>query len=106
MTPSAPGRLKNGGRAVPLALFAAIAPGVGVVDRPMVDETGIPGTVDFTLEWRIARENLRPGVPFQPDESASGFEQAMREQLGIKWVRKQGPQEIFVLDHIERPSQN
>ncbi|MDP9051906.1 MAG: TIGR03435 family protein [Acidobacteriota bacterium] len=86
MVSSAPGRLKWGGRDVPVARIAAIMTGVGVVDRPMVDETGIKGTVDYSLEWRLAA--------------------ALKEQLGIKMVSKKGPMEFFVTDHVEHPSAN
>jgi uncharacterized protein (TIGR03435 family) len=106
MVPSAPGRLKWGGRDVPMARIAATMTGVGVVDRPMIDETGIKGTIDYTLEWRLAAENLAPGQAFNPDESAPAFDQAMKEQLRIKMVSKKGPAEFFVIDHIEHPSAN
>jgi uncharacterized protein (TIGR03435 family) len=106
MAPSAPGRLKWGGRDVPMARIAAIMTGVGVVDRPMVDETGIKGTVDYSLEWRLARENVVPGAPFNPDESAPTFDQALKDQLGIKMVPQKGSIEFFVVDHIEHPSPN
>jgi uncharacterized protein (TIGR03435 family) len=106
MVPSAPGRLKWGGRDVPVARIAAIMTGVGVVDRPMVDETGIKGTVDYSLEWRLAAENVVPGAAFNPDESAPTFDEALKEQLGIKMLSKKGPMEFFVADHVEHPTAN
>jgi len=107
MQPSAPGRMKNGGRDVPLARFAAItAPGVGAVDRPVTDKTGLRGTVDFTLEWQQAAANVRPGSEFHPDESAPPFAEALKEQLGLKLVPQKGPVDFFVVDHIEHPSAN
>jgi uncharacterized protein (TIGR03435 family) len=106
MAPSAPGRLKWGGRDVPVARIAAIMTGVGVVDRPMVDETGIKGNVDYSVEWRLAAENVVPGRAFNPDESAPTFDQALNDELGIKMVSTKGPVEFFVVDHIEHPSAN
>jgi uncharacterized protein (TIGR03435 family) len=106
MVPSAPGRIKNGGRDVPISRLATGLTGVGVVDRPMVDETGIKGNVDYSLEWRLAAANVVPGASFNPDESAPTFDEALKEQLGIKMVSKKGPMEFFVADHIEHPSAN
>jgi uncharacterized protein (TIGR03435 family) len=107
MQPSAPGRMKTGGRDVPLARFAAItAPGVGAVDRPVTDKTGLPGTVDFTLEWQQVAQNVRPGQEFHPDESAPPFAEALKEQLGLKLIPDRGLVEFFVVDHVEHPSAN
>jgi uncharacterized protein (TIGR03435 family) len=106
MKPSAPGRMKTGGRDVGLALMVSVLPGVGVVDRPMLDLTGLKGTVDFSLEWRQAAENLPSGQEFHPDEDAPTFADALKEQLGLKLVPQKGPVEFFVVDHLERPSEN
>lgn len=107
MKPGAPGRMKSGGRDVPMSEFAAVMAGVGVVNRPMVDQTGIGGNIDYVLEWQMVRENVYPpSAEFHPDESAPTFQEALRDQLGIKMVPKKGPVEFFVIDHIERPSAN
>jgi uncharacterized protein (TIGR03435 family) len=104
MTPSVPGRMKSGGRGVSMARFAAIETGVGAVDRPMVDQTGITGTVDFYLEWKKVAENSGYGARLEADEAAPTFEEALREQMGIKMLSRKLPSELFFIDHIERPS--
>jgi uncharacterized protein (TIGR03435 family) len=106
MKTSAPGRMRRGGRDVSMALITSILAGVGVVDRPMVDETGLKGTVDFSLEWIQLAANVVAGAEFHPDESAPSFDQAMKEQLGIRMVSEKGPVEFFVVDHLEHPSPN
>jgi uncharacterized protein (TIGR03435 family) len=106
MKPSAPGRMKSGGRNVPMARFAAIETGVGVVDRPMVDQTELKGTVDYNLEWIQVAANVPFGAEFHPDESAPTFEEALRQQLGIKMVPQKGPIDFFIVDHIEHPAEN
>jgi uncharacterized protein (TIGR03435 family) len=106
MKPSASGRMKNGGRDVPIKRFAAILTGVGEVDRPIVDETGIKGTVDYSLEWAKAIHTSGLTPDSAPDPDAPSFQEALKEQMGIKLVSKKGPQELFFIDHIEKPSAN
>jgi uncharacterized protein (TIGR03435 family) len=106
MKPSVPGRMKSGGRDVPMSRFAAIMTGVGVVDRPMVDQTELPGTVDYSLEWIQVAANVPFGAEFHPDESAPTFEEALKQQLGIKMVPEKGPIDFFIVDHVEHASEN
>ena len=89
-----------------MARFAAIITGVGVVDRPMIDQTGIKGNIDYSMEWRRVSIQLPPGATVEPDEDAPTFQQAMQEQLGIKMVSRKGPSELFFIDHVEKPSEN
>jgi uncharacterized protein (TIGR03435 family) len=106
MAPSSPGLFKDGGRDVPMARFAAILTGVGGVDRPMVDETGIEGTVDYFLEWKQGGDTARVDAGSDPGAPGPTFEQALKQQLGIKMVSQKGPVEFFVVDHLEHPSAN
>jgi uncharacterized protein (TIGR03435 family) len=106
MKPSKTGRMKSGGRDVSMALFTAILTGVGVLDRPMVDRTGIKGTVDYSLEWRKVADQVARGAPLELDEDAPTFADALKEQLGIKMRAEKGPSELFFVDHIEKPSDN
>jgi uncharacterized protein (TIGR03435 family) len=106
MFPSKPGRMKSGGRDVSMARFTAILTGVGVVDRPMLDKTGIQGTVDYSMEWRKVVDQVARGAPLELDEDAPTFADALKEQLGIKMLPQKGPSELFVVEHIERPSEN
>ena len=69
-----------------MARFTAILTGVGVVDRPMVDRTGINGTVDYSLEWRKVADQVARGAPLELDEDAPTFADALKEQLGIRMV--------------------
>jgi uncharacterized protein (TIGR03435 family) len=106
MKASVPGRMKSGGRDVPMSRFAAIMTGVGVVDRPMVDHTGLQGTVDYSLEWIQVAANVPFGAEFHPDESAPTFEEALKEQLGLKMVPEKGRVDFFIVDHVEHASEN
>ena len=81
---------------------------------PVVDKTGLAGKYDFKLEWTpddsqaqglsTGAPNDRPAPP--SDSNAPSFFQAIQEQLGLKLVSGKGPVEVFVIDHVERPSAN
>lgn len=69
-------------------------------DRPVVDQTSLPGRYDFTLKWtyEVSKEN-DPGMP-------PSLFTAMREQLGLRMDAVRGSAEVLVIDHAERPSEN
>lgn len=107
LPPSVPGRVRAGARDIKLSFVADSMSALANLGRPIVDKTGIDGTVDFTLEW--APEKLGAGAPnaqAQAELSGPTFTDALREQLGIKLESQKGPLEVIVLDHIEHPSEN
>ncbi|HSY67210.1 MAG TPA: TIGR03435 family protein, partial [Edaphobacter sp.] len=65
----------------------------------VVDETGLSGTFDFTLEWV-------PEFNAPPDAAGPNFREALSGQLGLKLEPRQGPVDILVVDHVEHPSAN
>jgi uncharacterized protein (TIGR03435 family) len=99
---SALGHIRLGGRGVALSLLASSLPtmtGMAIIPRPVIDETGLSGTFDFTLDWV-------PEFNMPADASGPNFREALKEQLGLKLEPKQGPVKILVIDHIEHPSAN
>jgi uncharacterized protein (TIGR03435 family) len=70
----------------------------GVLDRPLVDQTGLPGRFDFRLTWT-------PDHAEGPDAPPDLFT-AIQEQLGLKLVSTKAPVDIFVISRVERPSAN
>ena len=79
----------------------------GTLGRPMIDQTGLNGTFDFTLEFMPERTGaVPPGTETQPDDRGPTFEESLREQLGIRLQSAKGPMRVLVVDHVERPSVN
>jgi uncharacterized protein (TIGR03435 family) len=91
-----PGRVF--GRRVPLDLLAArLSP---IVQRLVVNRTGLTGMFDLELEWTpdSGPSLATPGLP--------ALFTALAEQLGLKLESSTGPADILVIDAIERPSQD
>ena len=76
-------------------------------NRPVIDLTGLNKNYDFKLSFLpdlppdASRESLSPEVRDRP----SIFD-ALKEQLGLKLQAQRGPIDFYVIDHIERPSDN
>jgi len=77
--------------------------GSSIVNRPVLDKTGLTGLYDFTLSW--LPDPGQVGNAAGQGEGASIFT-ALVEQLGLKLEAQKGPVEILVIDHVEKPSEN
>jgi uncharacterized protein (TIGR03435 family) len=81
-----------------------------VLDRPVVDKTGLTGRWDFVLTWTPDETQFaslgfhpRPG----PDSSASpDLFTAIRQQLGLTLESDKELLDVLVIDHVEKPSSN
>ncbi len=79
-----------------------------ILDRPVVDKTGLSGRYDFDLEWAPDETQFSGGLP--PASAAASqspplFE-AIQQQLGLKLEATRGPVAALVVDKAERPSAN
>lgn len=69
-------------------------------DRPLLDQTGLTGRYDITLCYT-------PDDAHATDPNAPpGLFTAVQEQLGLKFVPLKAPADVFVIDHVEQPSEN
>lgn len=73
-----------------------------VVERTVIDKTGLKGKYDLRLKWR--RED-DPSKEVRDDSAPSIFA-AVQEQLGLKLQPAKGPVETLVIDRIAMPSEN
>jgi uncharacterized protein (TIGR03435 family) len=71
-------------------------------ERPVVDQTGLAGKWDFKWTWTSDESRLPPDAT----NAAPGLFTAIQEQLGLKLEAKRAPADVFVVDHVERPSSN
>jgi uncharacterized protein (TIGR03435 family) len=81
-----------------------------ILDRPVIDKTGVAGRFDIHLEFAPDQviPGLPPPLPNAPATDPAGptIFTAIQEQLGLKLEPARGPVEILVIDSIERPSGN
>jgi uncharacterized protein (TIGR03435 family) len=78
-----------------------------ILDRPVVNKTGIKGKYDFDLEWAPDETQFGGALTPAPSEAPSApLFRAMEEQLGLKLEAMRGPVDAMVVDAAERPSAN
>ena len=79
-----------------------------ILERPVVDKTGLTGKFDFGLEFRPSGQlSAAPGGPAQlpPEvEARADFFTAIQEQLGLKVENTKTPVEVYVIDKVQKPS--
>lgn len=83
-----------------------------VMDRPVVDHTGLTDRYDFNLNWtpddsQFASFGPRP--PTQPKDDPNAppsLYTAIQEQLGLKLEATKATADVFVIDHVEKPAAN
>lgn len=101
-----PDRIKLPARNVTMGDFASMLQRA-MLDRPVVDKTGLTGRYDFDLEWAQDESQFDGSVGAAPaDASAAPFFTAIQQQLGLKLVATRGPVDALIVDKAERPSAN
>lgn len=90
--------------------FANVMQGT-VLDRPVVDQTGLQGKFDFTLDWTPdesqfggAGAHLPP--PSDKADAPPGLFTALPEQTGLRLEPTKALVSVLVVDHVEKPSEN
>jgi len=76
-----------------------------VLDRPVVDQTGLAGRYNFALVWT---PDQLIGAPVNPNAIAPPPDilGAVQQQLGLKLDASKARVEVFVMDKVEKPSEN
>jgi uncharacterized protein (TIGR03435 family) len=70
-----------------------------LIDRPVIDKTGLAGRFDIHLD-------LPSDETAGASDLTSTLAIAVRQQLGLKLVSAKGPGDFLVIDRVERPSPN
>jgi uncharacterized protein (TIGR03435 family) len=86
----------------------------GVMDRPVVNQTGVAGRYDFQLKWTPddSQFAIFRGVgavvppPTDDPKAPPALYTAIQEQLGLKMGPAKAPDDVIVIEHAEKPSAN
>ena len=94
-----------GAGGVPLSQFSEA---LGrLLDRPVIDRTGLTGTFDVVLAFSpegTLELLVPPGTQPRPDPNAPSIFTALREQLGLKLESGRGAVDVLVVDSVQRPT--
>ncbi|HUP02624.1 MAG TPA: TIGR03435 family protein [Bryobacteraceae bacterium] len=79
-----------------------------VLDRPVVDQTGLQGRWDFTLKWtpdefQFAGLGMKPPAPSDTAAAPDLFT-AIQDQLGLKLESTKATVDVLVVDKAEKPA--
>ncbi|HWZ30539.1 MAG TPA: TIGR03435 family protein [Bryobacteraceae bacterium] len=86
-----------------------------ILGRTVIDKTGLTGNYDLKLEWMPDENQVANfqtmnvpegfGAP-TPDPLGVSLFTALQEQLGLRLDSQKGPVEIFVIERVEKPTEN
>jgi uncharacterized protein (TIGR03435 family) len=71
-----------------------------LLGRPVVNRTGFTGSFKVDLEFASVAPNR------DSDATKPSIFAALGEQLGLKLESRKGTEEVLVIDHVEKPSEN
>ena len=81
-----------------------------VLNKSVIDKTGLPGLYDVHLEWTpeevTANQPADAAQPAPTADTPPSIFVAVREQLGLELKPSRGPVTVLVIDSIEKPSEN
>jgi uncharacterized protein (TIGR03435 family) len=83
----------------------------GFTDRPLIDETGVEGLYRIETKGWLPLEPGPPPTPGARSEDGTALADLptlfqVFESLGLKMVAQKGNAQVYVVDHLERPTEN
>jgi uncharacterized protein (TIGR03435 family) len=91
-------------RGMSMYLFSAILS--GRLGRPVLDQTGIKGSFDFTLALDLETPGEGENKGAASDWSSSPIFAEIQKQLGLRLQADRAPVDFLVIDHAEKPDAN
>jgi uncharacterized protein (TIGR03435 family) len=79
-----------------------------VVDRPVVDRTGLQGKYDFDLEWQYDDTQFGGNLPALAAQNSGKPDlfSALQQQLGLRFDSSKAAIDTIVIDSVQKPSEN
>ncbi|PYT85825.1 MAG: hypothetical protein DMG36_27155, partial [Acidobacteria bacterium] len=96
-------------QALPMPTVAQVL--TKILGRTVLDETGLTGEYDFTLEWNAinshaATEEQQGTDSASPESVGPSIFTAIQEQLGLKLESRETTVDVLVIDHAEKPAES
>ena len=76
----------------------------GEVKRPVLDETGVKGIFDISLDWAPEQLDAKPESAMA--DPRPSLTDALEQALGLKLVSGKRSIDVMIVDHAEKPSEN
>jgi len=92
-----------------VALSCLVKALAGMLNRAVVNETGLDADYDFTLDWNPDAEappSLDGTGSSVPAQEGPSIFSALQDQLGLELEPRKGPVNLVIVDKVERPSPN
>ncbi len=98
------------GRNATMQDFAGVMQ-TAVLDRPVVDQTGLPGRYDFLLQWtpdetQFGGLGVKVPPPTDKADAPPDLFTAIQQDLGLKLESTKALVDVLVVDSAEKPSAN
>ncbi|HEY3940275.1 MAG TPA: TIGR03435 family protein, partial [Bryobacteraceae bacterium] len=82
-----------------------------VLDRPVVNQTALPGRYDFLLKWtpdesQFGGMGIKVPPPSNAADAPPNLFTAVQDELGLKFDATKASVDVLVIDHLEKPSAN
>lgn len=97
---SAASHFKLGARDMPISVFTTSLTSWGDLGRPVVNDTGMTGNIDFLLDFVTPQGEAAGTV------EGDSFRTALKKQLGITLDSQKRAVPVLLLDAITRPTEN
>jgi uncharacterized protein (TIGR03435 family) len=78
----------------------------GLDPRTVIDQTGLEGKFDLEIEFLREPSGSRASADSELGGPGPSFVEALKNQAGLRLVKRTAPVDVFVVDHVERPSAN
>ena len=76
-----------------------------MLKQRVIDATELKGYYDFDIKWD-APDRDKPVAPGFGAEGVALLISALRDQFGLRLTETTGPTEVWVVDHVEPPTEN
>jgi uncharacterized protein (TIGR03435 family) len=98
------------GQNATMADFAGVMQ-TAVLDRPVVDQTGLPGRYDFLLTWtpdetQFSGLGVKVPPPTDKADAPPDLFTAIQQELGLKLESTKAQVDVLVVDKVEKPTEN